>query len=87
MDIISILLNSKADVNIPDEKGESPIFVSCYTGREDVAMLLLESKADLNIQNKESQSPLELAALLYQGPLVELFLNHGAEVTFDMSAL
>ncbi|KAK7443154.1 hypothetical protein BaRGS_00040474 [Batillaria attramentaria] len=50
-----------ADVNVVNEKGESPLHIACTRGRVDIVKQLLEVKANPDVQNRQGQTPLHYA--------------------------
>lgn len=60
-DVVQLLLENGADVNVINDVGDSPLHRAAYTGRQDIVTLLLQHNADVNILNAESQSPKQVA--------------------------
>eukprot|EP00437_Effrenium_voratum_P043338 CAMPEP_0181472230 /NCGR_PEP_ID=MMETSP1110-20121109/39491_1 /TAXON_ID=174948 /ORGANISM="Symbiodinium sp., Strain CCMP421" /LENGTH=285 /DNA_ID=CAMNT_0023597289 /DNA_START=22 /DNA_END=876 /DNA_ORIENTATION=+ len=57
--MVQLLLMHKANVNVQDQVGQSPVFFAAST---TVIAVLLDAKADLHHLNKKGQSALHLAA-------------------------
>lgn len=72
------LLAAKADVNLADDSGETPLLASVRTRHATVANLLL--KANANPNQSGTDTPLTAAAALGASQTVELLLRHRAEV-------
>merc|ERR1712137_115750 len=61
LDIVSILLEAKADVNAPGRYGTALHLAA--NRNEDLVKVLLKGKADLNFTNRDGNLPLTIAAL------------------------
>ena len=62
VDVIEALLwEGEGDVNIPDTKGKTPLFLACEWGREDAVSALLEAGADPEIPDENGDTPLGVA--------------------------
>src|ERR1700756_2981435 len=62
IDVVSLLLLSKADVNAENNDGWSPLLLAAQEGHRDIVELLLEHKAEVNTKNKDGFTPLHVAA-------------------------
>jgi len=75
-------LLEKADVNLQDSFGNSPIHLSLLKNKEDVFNALLEKNADVNVAGRdgktEGQTVLYLAVIRGREDLVEKLLERGA---------
>jgi ankyrin repeat protein len=49
-DIVKMLLDKQAAVNIQDDKGWTPLLLACLKGHKDIVKMLLEKHADVNMQ-------------------------------------
>ena len=58
MNIIKLLIESKASVNKTSKDGETPLFDASWNGNTDTAKLLIDSKASVNKTRKDGTSPL-----------------------------
>jgi len=61
-DIVKILLDAGAEVDIRDEKGSTPLMHACLFGNIEMVKLLLEFHADLEARDKEGWRPLNYAS-------------------------
>jgi len=61
LDSVKLLLDLKADPNIPSADGSTALLVAVQNGLYDVANYLVEHGADINKQNVKGWSPLYLA--------------------------
>ncbi len=72
---VRVLLQGKADINLPDPDGTSPLLLTLINGHWDTAKLLIESGASVNDWDFYGQSPLYIAVdmnILPAGFRVEL---------------
>ena len=49
------------DVNVGDDRGETPLHWACYHGKYAVAQLLLDKGADASACTERGNTPLDLA--------------------------
>lgn len=73
------LLQHKADPNIRDAKGNTPLILAVMAGREDLVSLLLGYKANPNLANGQGQTPLILAVNNRDVELTRVLLSKGAD--------
>ena len=58
MGVAKLLLEAGADVETPDNYGQSPFFMACWKGHAEVAALLLEYDANKDCRTKTGITPL-----------------------------
>lgn len=73
------LLQHKADPNIRDSKGNTPLMLAALAGREDLVDLLLTYKANINLANQSGQTALILAVNTRNEPIARTLLAKGAD--------
>jgi hypothetical protein len=79
-DIAVELLNRKADVNIQNRDGRTPLYVCIEHGRtKEMAAMLLDHGADFTIADKNGETPLKLAIEKKRQGIVGLLQQHGAK--------
>ena len=81
MEAVRHLLAKGVDVNSQDDalRGTALMYAAAK-GAADTVSLLLEAGADIEIRNKHGRNALMEAARGGNEHVVELLLNHGAEV-------
>lgn len=79
-DIIKLLLENGADVNVVGGRGGTPLHVAARIGHVDFAEQLLAAGADVDSKVAESRTPLHLAAATGRIPMVDFLLHAGASV-------
>ena len=78
-EIIKMLINQTARIDVFDEQGEAPLHVAVSRGHEQVVDILLEHNAFVNVRNKPGMTPLHIAAQLgYNSMVMQLITEHGA---------
>jgi uncharacterized protein len=80
---VSALLNEEPELIVSySEDGWTPLHLAAFFGRLDVARLLLRRHADVHLRSRsaEGNTPLHAAVAGKQPPLVDLLLEHGADV-------
>lgn len=60
-DVVEILLNHGADVDIQNEEGDTPLHKAAYTGRDQIVVLLVAHNANVFMLNGDGLRPFELA--------------------------
>lgn len=61
VEMIKLLLEHKADVNVIDKDNGTPLHLAIKLGHIEIVKLLLANKADVNVFSNESTAPLYLA--------------------------
>jgi ankyrin repeat protein len=60
-DIVALLIESGANINVKQEAGVTPIHSAAQNGNLDLLILLLENNADINIRMQGGKLPADLA--------------------------
>lgn len=76
---IKELINSKTDLEIRNQDGETPLMNAIYEDREEIAILLMNAGANVNAQDKILNSPFLYAGAEGKLNLVKAALKHGAD--------
>ncbi|XP_043091727.1 caskin-1 isoform X12 [Puntigrus tetrazona] len=76
VEVISLLLESQAIVDIRDQKGMRPLHYAAWQGKSEPMKLLLKSGSSVNGQSDEGQIPLHLAAQHGHYDVSEMLLQH-----------
>jgi ankyrin repeat protein len=60
--VVKLLLDAKADVDIKDRNGGTPLFLAVYNNNrcETLVELLLNAEADVNLLDKADRTPLSI---------------------------
>lgn len=86
MKILNLLIDNRANVNIPDKNDETPIYKAVQSGRHEVVHALAAADGiDLEVEGKEEwyhakgKTPLRLALEKGNAEIVEVLISHGAK--------
>jgi ankyrin repeat protein len=86
VEIMKILLDSGADINQKNKKGESPIFRATRNNNIDIIKFLLDSGADINAKTNRGLTPLSTAAFNNYIDMIKVLVKRGADInTSDTS--
>ena len=83
VDVVQVLIDAGADINIQNDEGSSPLNTACASGALDVVKMLVEAGAGLRATDNKGHTCLILAARFRQTKIVrylvglpEVELNH-----------
>ncbi|XP_061829672.1 caskin-1 isoform X6 [Nerophis lumbriciformis] len=76
MELITLLLESQAAVDIRDQKGMRPLHYAAWQGKAEPMKTLLKSGSSVNGQSDEGQIPLHLSAQHGHYDVSEMLLQH-----------
>ena len=76
-EVVALLIDSEADVNQMDERGNLPLVEAAY--KPEIVKLLLKAGADVNRLDQHKQSPLNKAARQRSLESVQVLLQAGAD--------
>ena len=79
VEIVKMLLEAGANVNISTATGSTPLRGAAFNGHCDVMEVLIANGADLNYANVVGQSPLLIAVMRGHLKATELLLDKGAD--------
>ncbi|KAE8153045.1 ankyrin repeat-containing domain protein [Aspergillus avenaceus] len=86
-EIVHMLLEKGADVNLPCSYYGSALGAACAAGYKKIVQLLLEKGADVNMQNGQWGSALLAACVQGHEAILELLLERGADVNMQCGRL
>ncbi|XP_036383371.1 caskin-2-like isoform X2 [Megalops cyprinoides] len=75
-DLISLLLEAQATVDIKDSNGMRPLHYAAWQGKADSVLMLLRAGASVNSSSQDGQIPLHLAAQYGHYEVSEMLLQH-----------
>ena len=77
---IQLLLAAKADVNMPDREGCTPMFAAARNGHVSVLKLLIDNRGSLNSRNHQGETPVWIASKNSQTRCLDLLIKRKASV-------
>lgn len=80
VEILKLLLASKADVNARAEYRQTPLHMATRGGNTVAVKLLLEHGADVNAQQRDRKTPLHLAASNGDIEMVKILVANKADI-------
>lgn len=83
LDIAKILLDKKADTQIKNDRGRTPLHIAVDRGNKDMIVLLLNYGADTTLLDKLSLTPFHIACSRKNVECVQLFLSIGVNVNAE----
>ncbi|UNF62747.1 ankyrin repeat domain-containing protein [Spiroplasma poulsonii] len=82
-EIVQLLLDKGADVNLQNKNGDIPLITAIKNNDLKMVQLLLDNGADINLQNKNVDIPLITAIKNNDLKMVQLLLDKGADVNLQ----
>ena len=78
--MISVLMCARANINVSNQKGETPLLAACRAGHFEICTLLIEKGADAKMGNREGETPLLAACRAGRDDVCTLLIEKGADV-------
>src|SRR5690625_5514757 len=78
--MVDLLAARGADVDSPDNSGNTPVMGLCFKGDRQTVARLLGLGADPNASNNAGATALMMAVMFGQREIAEMLLKHGADV-------
>jgi ankyrin repeat protein len=78
--MVSLLLEHKANANVPAKNFLTPMHLAAQEDRVPVAEVLVKYSADVDEQTKAGYTPLHTASHFGQQNMVRFLLEHGSNV-------
>ncbi|XP_057213964.1 caskin-2 isoform X3 [Triplophysa rosa] len=75
-DLLSLLLEAQATVDIKDSNGMRPLHYAAWQGKADSVLMLLRAGASVNVASQDGQIPLHLSAQYGHYEVSEMLLQH-----------
>lgn len=79
IDLIALLLQNGANINLKDDEEETPLTVAILNESIDVIDFLLRHGSNPNLKDDEGETPLIRAISCKNIKIIELLLQHGAD--------
>lgn len=79
-EVMKVLISAGANVNLPNEQGETVLFDTVRDGNADLVKIIIDANAELDLYNKFNQTPLHIATRLSEIEILKLLIHAGASV-------
>ena len=79
--IVTLLLDSGANVNAGDGAGVTPVHIACSLGDVELLQLLIQHGGDVDCSDKDGERPLHKACIQGHAAVAATLLSAGAEVS------
>jgi len=79
-EVVQLLLEKKADTEVNDKYGWTPLLYAARDGHKEVVQLLLENNADIEAKSSNGRIPLVFAAEKGHKEVVQLLLDNKANI-------
>ena len=79
-EVAKLLIESGADLNVPDRNGRTPLHWCIKLGNEEVSNLLVEAGAELNLADRHGVTPLHEVALSGSTMVAQLLIDCDADL-------
>lgn len=76
LSMVKLLLDARAEINVQDENGNSPLHYAASYGKKDVVTYLLQNNADPALVNVKEQLPIDYSDIKGFNGITELLLAH-----------
>ncbi|KAJ1489481.1 ankyrin repeat-containing domain protein, partial [Baffinella frigidus] len=87
LEVVRVLVRSKANVNHPEGDGTTPLIAASREGHLAVTQLLLKGGADRDLADGEGWTPLCKAAQRGHTEVVKTLLHTKAKIDFDLEVV
>ncbi|MGK7939376.1 MAG: ankyrin repeat domain-containing protein, partial [Crocosphaera sp.] len=84
LEVVKLLINQGASVNVADEEGKSPLHYAVRTETK-IAKVLIDNQANINALDEDSKTPLVRATDVGNLEGVELLIKKGANAQDNMA--
>ncbi|OHT02680.1 hypothetical protein TRFO_30178 [Tritrichomonas foetus] len=78
IELVQLLLNNGADVNIGDENGTIPLHIACKLDQVAIGKILIDANSNINTKGQGKNTPLHYASHNMNKTLVEILIKKGA---------
>jgi len=79
-EIVRILLEKGADVNVMDSAGNNSLILASYSGNEQIVEMLTRNGANVNQKDADERTPLIIAAKQGYKSIVSMLIAKGADI-------
>ncbi|MDR3306904.1 MAG: ankyrin repeat domain-containing protein [Endomicrobium sp.] len=80
LESVKKFIDSKADLEIRDSSGNTPLILACLNRNYEIASYLLKNEANVNARNNAGLSPTLIAAMQNDTEALSLVLHYNANI-------
>jgi len=80
IEIVALLVEKKADLDVKDEYGDTPLIRACFNQHGDIAELLVRSGADIHSRDDSGRTALWAAAANGLAKVTQLLIDNAADI-------
>ena len=80
VDVVRVLVELGADVNMPNEFDDTPVYNAAQAGDVEVIRVLVDLGADVNALNKYCTTPMQIAAKAGNVEMIRVLAELGADI-------
>ena len=70
--MMSVLMNARANINVNNEEGQTPLLAACRAGHFDLGKLLVDKGADVRAAQRDGATPLAMSIMSGRTDLMHL---------------
>ena len=74
IDLSEQFILNGADINLPNEKGETPLFIACLKSNLEHVKLFIENEANVNQTSNKGSTPLSVAT---DESIIQILIENG----------
>ncbi len=80
VEIVRMLIDAGANVNVQDEWGNTPLHEATSLGRVEIAQMLIDARANVNVQDNDGGTPLHRAAEFGKTEIAQMLIDAKADL-------
>ena len=78
-DVVKMIVELKADLDVQDNSGKTPLFVAVETGQKNIVDLLITNGANVNISSNNGDNPLSMSQKIGLDNISNILIENNAQ--------
>lgn len=78
-DVVKMLVEKKADLDVQDNSGKTPLFIAVETGQNNIVDLLITNGANVNISSYNGDNPLSMSQKIGLSKISDTLISNNAQ--------
>ncbi|WP_307972317.1 ankyrin repeat domain-containing protein [uncultured Brachyspira sp.] len=74
-----------ANINIKDDKGNTPLIIASYNGHKEIVSMLIKNKANINDRNNEGDTAVMEACKQKNMDIIAILIKNGAKLEIKLN--